>query len=630
MGRATGGRRIVALLLFWVAVLAACGGGGQGQTTPTATTASPTPTFTATPTPSGTPQQSTAPPNRDLLDLARRFRGLPADAPRLARQTPYAQQVGDSQQFTVLDLDAPATLTISATLRFITEHAYFFVQDGLPQSSSDLEAFANDFETIVYPAVTAAFGREWSPGVDSDPRIAILHAKLIGAGGYFNMADQFPVAVAPTSNQREMFYLDAGFLGSSKLAYDAVAGHELQHLVHWSADPDEDAWVNEGLSQVAAELIGASTAGLRAFLSEPDTQLTDWPAEGNTSAHYAGSELFFRYLLDRFGGTQKAADLLRIQEDGIAGVDVYLKPFGTTFLDVFPDWLAANYLDEESGPYSHQDIDARVSDVTKVDQLGDGQDTVHQFGADYLEVQPPAGTFATLDFDGSDEVSVGVPPRDGPFWWSNRGDSIDSRLTREFDLRGLQRASLRFWTWFQIELGYDYAYVAGSTDGGQTWRALAGRQTTDYDPVGQSYGPGYTGDSGGEAPAWVQEEVDLTPFAGQRVLLRFEYVTDDSANLNGFAVDDIEVPELAFRDGADSDGGWTAEGFRRVQGPLPQQFLLLIIDKSQTPARVERVPLSDGNRTQVLLGDNPATIVVAAITQGTTEVASYRWSLSAR
>ena len=39
-----------------------------------------------------------------------------------------------------------------------------------------------------------------------------------------------------------------------------------------------------------------------------------------------------------------------------------------------------------------------------------------------------------------------------------------------------------------------------------------GRTTTDCDPVGAAYGQGYTGSSGG----WVQEEVDLSAYAGQK------------------------------------------------------------------------------------------------------------------
>ena len=630
------GRPTVALLSFLcclvIGIAVACGD-GAGRPGPTGTGISPAATAAPTPAPPVQPE----PPARDFMDLARRFRNLPADASRLARPTPYPHQVGESQEFTVIDLEAPATLRVSAMLRLITDHAYFFVQDGVPVLPSALDAVGADFEARVYPRAIAAFGKEWSPGVDSDPHITILHANLRGASGYVSMSDMFPATAVPSSNEREMIYLDATLLypnaifGSSQRAlYNAVLAHELQHLVHANADTGEEAWVNEGLSQVASELAGvapgAGTSGLRSFLASPDTQLNHWPVEGDTAVHYAASQLFFRYLLDRFGGRQNAFLLLRIQEDGIAGVEVYLRPFGTTFLDVFADWLATNYLDEESSPYSHADIEARVTTVATIRDPRDGDGSVHQFAADYLEVEPPAGG-AVFTFDGADQVSIGVPPHDGPFWWPNRGDAIDSRLTRQFDLTGAARATLRFWTWFDIERGWDYAYVAASTDEGRTWQALCGRQTTDYDPVGAAYGPGFTGASGSSEPAWVQEEIDLTPFAGRKVLLRFEYVTDDAADLAGFAVDDIEVPEIAFRDTADGDGGWTAEGFRAIAGPLQQRFLLQVIEMGRPP-RVTRVPLDAFNGAQIPLA-GPATVVIAAITEGTAETAPYHWSLTA-
>ncbi len=201
---------------------------------------------------------------------------------------------------------------------------------------------------------------------------------------------------------------------------------------------------------------------------------------------------------------------------------------------------------------------------------------------------------------------------------------MDSRPTREFDLSGLTAATLRFWTWFETELGWDYAYVAASRDGGQTWEALPGRQTTEFDPVALAYGPGYSGSSGGE---WVQEEIDLTPYAGGEVLLRFEYVTDDATHERGFAVDDIEIPELAFADGVDAGNGWQAEGFRRIEEPLPQRFLVQLIERGEpNPPKADRLELGPGNRFEIAL-DGPATIVVAAVTVGTTEAATYRWSL---
>src|SRR3989304_1216850 len=141
-------------------------------------------------------------------------------------------------------------------------------------------------------------------------------------------------------------------------------------------------------------------------------------------------------------------------------------PPNTTPTDALADWTVASYLDEESGPYSHRGVDARVQTVTTIGQPGQGDGSVHQFAADYLEIEPPPGG-GVFTFDGSDQVSIGVPGRDGAFWWSGRGGGIDSRLTREFDLGGLTRATLRFSTWFDIERGWDYAYVTASTDGGR-------------------------------------------------------------------------------------------------------------------------------------------------------------------
>lgn len=540
----------------------------------------------------------------------------------MARQSPYDYQVGDSEQFTLIDLDVPSMRTVTASLRLVTEHAYFFIEEGLPVDDSTLGTIGSDFETLVYPSVTAAFGKEWSPGVDSDARISIVHVGLSGAGGYFSASDEYPQRVVPRSNEREAVYLDASSLNSPGVVYNALLAHELQHLIHWNADGGEEAWVNEGLSQVAAELAGGGTTAVGDFLAVPDTQLTYWPPGGG-GLHYGESQLFIRYLLDRFGGRENAAALLAATGDGIAGVDTYLQQFGSSFEEVFADWTVANYLDEASGPYAHQGADLRVAAATAISWVGEGEDSIHQFAADYLEIEPPPGG-AIFTFDGSDEVGIGIPPWEGPFWWSNAGDAIDSRLTREFDLTGLSSATLHFRVWFDIEHGWDYAYAAASGDGGLTWEALPARHTTDYDPVEQAYGPGYTGDSGGE---WLQEEVDLTAYAGGRVLLRFEYVTDDAAYTRGFAVDDIEVPKLGFADGADADDGWLAEGFRRIEGPLAQRFVVHLIERGEASA-VSRLPLGPGNRVEVML-DGPATIAVAAISEETTEAATYRWSLQA-
>ena len=165
-------------------------------------------------------------------------------------------------------------------------------------------------------------------------------------------------------------------------------------------------------------------------------------------------------------------------------------------------------------------------------------------------------------------------PQGAYSWWSNRGDHSDSTLTRAFDLSDAKSATLKFSTWYDIEDGWDYAYVEASTDGGKTWQILPGQHTTDKNPVGNAFGPGWTGVSGvpgtrpRQAPKWVNEQVDLTPFAGKEILVRFEMVTDDAVNEPGLLIDNIAIPEIGYQD----DGEAGAAGWEVARlGPDGQQ-----------------------------------------------------------
>lgn len=579
--------------------------------------ASPSAEPTPKPSPSPTPT-SIEPPERDRFDLAVRFLGLDPTTESIARDEPFDYAIGDAEEFYVFDLAGePSVLTITATLRKITDHAYFFVEAGIPASDANLERVGQDFETIVYPAVRAAFGSERTPGVDSDERITLLHANIAGTGGYFNGGDEVPRSVYPFSNEREMLYLEAGILSSPGAPYNALVAHELQHMVHSHADPSEESWVNEGMSQVAAELVGGGSDWLSLFLSAPDTGLIDWPEIGSSAIHYGASELFFSYLLDRFGGRDNAKVLLGEQRDSIGGVRAYLEPFGAEFDEIYADWLIANYLDEESGKYAHPGVATSVNPQISTASRSSGDDDVNQYAADYIAVEGAV----TFRFDGSDEVTVGVPDLDGAFYWSQRGDDIDSRTTREFDLAGVDSATLGFDMWFDIEEGWDFGYVAASTDGGRTWEALRGLHTTDYDPVGQSYGPAYTGESGG----WIEETIDLSAYTGGKVLIRFEYITDGSTYGTGFAVDNISVPEIGFLDDGADESEWDAEGFLAVDGSLPQRWLVQVIDIDSRD--VEHLDLDGDNVGTALLGRR-SVIVVSAVTEGTSEQAPYTWSTS--
>jgi len=571
------------------------------------------------------------------MELAVRLGRTGGPLSPVARQEPPTYQEGQQHELTVMDAIAPSLRTVNATLRLITPRAYFYFQDGLDVSQEDLEEAGRDFEEVVYPTVARYFGQEWTPGVDSDRHITLLHADLPGLGGYFSDADEYPRAVSPTSNEREMVYLAIDGTKPGSDAYNGLVAHELQHLVHWKADRTEEVWVNEGLSELAAELARGGSDSTPMAVAQPDTQLNSWGPLGTGNApHYAASYLFIRYLLEHYGGWEGARRLLEEPADGIEGINAYLAPFGVTFEDVFADWLVANYLDDPNGgPYSYADAEVEVSSADTLKDYDEGEDDVHQFAADYIEADLAEGD-AVFSFDG-DEAVKAIPnePHSGlGQWWSGRGDAIDSTLTGEFDLTGLESATLTFWTWYDIEEQWDYAYVMASSDGGSTWQILRGRQPSDENPLGLAYGPAYTGKSGGgDSPAWVEESIDLSPFADQNILLRFEYITDEGINLDGWAIDDIAIPELAFFDDGERDGHWQTQGFQRLTAPLPQRFIVRVIEMGETTS-VRPLPLDAANRGEVRLSGfgstlDKAVIVVAAASDGTTQTAPYRYSLRA-
>ena len=557
----------------------------------------------------------------------------------MVHEEPPRYEIGDQTSFWIGDQVNRTYFSITATLRYATPHLYMWVQDGLEVDQAALERSAREFEEKIYPTNRRIFGSEWTPGVDNDPHLHILNASVPGVGGYFSSADEYPRIADPFSNEREMFYINVDVYRPGTEGYHAVLAHEFQHMIHWHQDPNEDTWVNEGAAELATKLNGYRMGGeTSAFAGSPDTQLNAWAEDPSRSApHYGASYLFMVYFVQRLG-SDRVRDLVAAPENGFAGFNRVLREGGTglRFDDLFQDWVIANYLDDPSlgeGRYGYEDLDIRVTPAEIIETYpAHGQATVHQYAADYILLEP-GPTDVTVVFTGTETVKL-LPnePHSGQYqWWSNRGDGSDATLTRTFDLTDLTRATLEAWLWYDIEEDFDYAYVEVSTDGGQTWETLPGRYTTTFNPNGNNFGHGYTGKSGG-GPEWIQEKMDLTPYAGQEIALRFEYITDDAYNAPGFAVDDIAIPELGYHDDAEAgDGGWVARGFIRHDNRIPQRWSVQLIELG-AETRVRSMALDEHQRGRLVirgLGDQieRAVLVVSALAPVTTEVASYQYEI---
>jgi len=666
-------RRLSPLLLL--VLLAACALPFPAQPTPTSSVPTTLPTTSTikatadtTPGPASTSAPSaptaapgsTAPPSasgelddparidaadpaeRDQVALAEAFKHI-GDVPTVARTTPLDVKVGDTESFWVANVIENTNYQVTATLRYAGPHALMYVDDTVDVDQADVEKSAKEFEEHIYPRDRELFGEELSPGIDGDVRLTILNTPVHGAGGYFSSADGVVKEVNRFSNEREMFVIgiDSYPLGSD--SYASTLAHEFQHMIEWNVARRSPSWFNEGMSTLAEDLNGFVSQGTASIhLSQPDIQLTTWSSDASQNGeHYGTSQLFLRYFYDQYGGDNGLAELIKAdagnEHEAFVPIAARKRPDIKHFADLFADWAVANVVKDAAvgdGRYTYKLLPgaAAVSEPRASEPVT----TVQQFGTDYLGILNGP---LTVDFDGAETIGLtGTQPKDGRYaWWSNRGDDSVETLTRAFDLSGVQKATLQFATWYEIEKDYDYGFVTVSTDGGKTWTTLKGNTTTDFDPQGQNFGNGLTGVSGspdaepdkGTRGQWIEEQMDLTPFAGKQILLRFWVVNDAGYNAEGMLIDDIRIPELNYSDGAeDGDAGWEPQGFVRTTGKLAQEWTLRLIATKDGSIVVEPVAVDAQGRASITVpAGERAVLAVMGTTPFTTEPATYGYAV---
>jgi hypothetical protein len=239
--------------------------------------------------------------------------------------------------------------------------------------------------------------------VDGNGRVIALYTASVNdltpagspsyVGGFFYSRDLYSTASCAGSNQGEMFYMLApdptGAHGNVRSAafVEGVTigtlGHELQHLINASRRlygpggpfPQEQVWLNEGLSHVAeeevyyasslhgpgenialAQLTANATQTDRFFqFAEPNFgRLRQWLLRPDTSGPFRDADRlsirgatwsFLRYAADRKGGLE--SDLwsgLAFSPD--TGFTNLANRLGTDPRPWFRDWTVAMYTDD--------------------------------------------------------------------------------------------------------------------------------------------------------------------------------------------------------------------------------------------------------------------------------------------
>ncbi len=103
--------------------------------------------------------EDTIVPVSDLRDLAGRLKGE-ENIPLTLNPPPAPLQVGTRQTFWAINEDNHQHFQVNATLRYVTSHSYFWIEDGVSYDETELKDLAETFENHIYPTDREFFGSE--------------------------------------------------------------------------------------------------------------------------------------------------------------------------------------------------------------------------------------------------------------------------------------------------------------------------------------------------------------------------------------------------------------------------------------------------------------------------------------
>ncbi|MGH7569112.1 MAG: hypothetical protein ACREL9_09115 [Gemmatimonadales bacterium] len=347
------------------------------------------------------PEQSPAEQFHDRLRRAEATRdygpALPPDGGQ-ARRVPGAAApigpprakplVGEQRTFSVLaELDLSRFQTVTATAWAVGQHIAIFIDNAAPAnglSGENLDSLRSVFDSRLYGADTAAFGRE--SDITGDSVVIVLMTPLVNQlvskaecaqsgfiAGFFFGADIDPAFANDSRfNHTEIFYtLVADPFATVSCAHSALQVarlvpvtliHEFQHMISYNqhvlvrGGDTEVLWLNEGLSHLAEELGGRTYApgtpeysrfiigdlfNAYQFLDSTFRHFL-LPTEGIGKLPERGAAwLFVRYLVDQYGAATTRA-LLETNQTGAANVAAVTGDFTQTVTR----WALANWVSD--------------------------------------------------------------------------------------------------------------------------------------------------------------------------------------------------------------------------------------------------------------------------------------------
>jgi len=354
--------------------------------------------------------------NRSISQQAGYLKDTPSHLQARARDT-REYHVGDTKTFWRWNLSVmpPSWVQTPATCRGVGEHSYIFVANDqwnvhMTQANVDsvlVRLEENTPHDPLHGAIeldTLLFGNI-PDELDNDPRLIVFYSALgsfqgTSFDGYFSAYNQVTEAQAqqmnPTghSNECEMIYMTCYPLNPVAPIRLSVLAHELEHLIHWGADTNEESWLDEGCAELAMVAYGVPDP-ISGFNSNPDNNLTAW---NQTTADYVKVMLFFTYLQEHYDATGMIRSLVADPLNGMASLEAQLALHHpeTTVGEVLRNWGIANALDNPQpcdGLYNYFSLDLPDFSMNSLNvHPAMANQSIQPYATDYLYFNLGQGT----------------------------------------------------------------------------------------------------------------------------------------------------------------------------------------------------------------------------------------------
>ena len=326
---------------------------------------------------------------------------------------------GDSANYPTREFWAQDTIDnsyyqVTAELLYRGVYCTIWAERGSGVTASTAQAVGREYDTTIYPKMIDAFGDKYlvplANGVtvefntmeqadldgDRDGKLCILLLDIKDSyqnandgyvEGYFADGNFSSKSQNPYSNECDMIYVDTNPGDPGSPTSNQTLAHEMQHLMNHVTSSKKraksiDLWINEGLS-CAAEWVcfGGHSGRLANYNDNPsgllgkgnnfftwDNRTTESPIANLDD--YSTAYLFFQWLRLQSGGTAIYKDIITSNHVDHQAVTTAANKFMpdqgySDWAVLLKTWLAANYIQANTGPYGYRGDSALNNNITR-------------------------------------------------------------------------------------------------------------------------------------------------------------------------------------------------------------------------------------------------------------------------